>query len=86
MEITVGFILSCFTMMAIQTATLLIVTILVFGVMCRGSIFLVALITIGQGLCGMTYGKFIRYNSCSYHSCFLKFTIMWSSEIVVNFL
>lgn len=59
MEITLGFVFSCFTMMGIQATTLLTVTFLFLGVMCRGSIILVSLLTLGQGLCGMTFGLVI---------------------------
>lgn len=39
-----------------QTALVLIFMMLVFGVQCKGDIFLVIVLTILQGLCGMCFG------------------------------
>ncbi|CAH1154038.1 unnamed protein product [Phaedon cochleariae] len=55
-EILFSHVVTQFVVMCGQTALVLIFMILVFKVECRGDIFLVIVITILQGLCGMCFG------------------------------
>lgn len=55
-EILSSHVITQFFVMCGQTALVLIFMILVFEVECRGDIFLVIVITILQGLCGMCFG------------------------------
>ncbi|XP_018561471.1 ABC transporter G family member 20 isoform X2 [Anoplophora glabripennis] len=55
-EILFSHVVTQFVVMCGQTTLVLIFMILVFKVECRGDIFLVIVITILQGLCGMCFG------------------------------
>ncbi|XP_014273769.3 ABC transporter G family member 20 isoform X1 [Halyomorpha halys] len=55
-EILFSHVICQFVVMCGQTALVLIFMILVFGVECKGDIFLVICLTILQGLCGMCFG------------------------------
>lgn len=55
-EILFSHVITQFVVMCGQTALVLIFMILVFGVECKGDIFLVIILTILQGLCGMCFG------------------------------
>ncbi|KAJ8938909.1 hypothetical protein NQ318_008662 [Aromia moschata] len=55
-EILFSHVVTQFVVMCGQTTLVLIFMILVFRVECRGDIFLVIVITILQGLCGMCFG------------------------------
>ncbi|XP_022186490.1 ABC transporter G family member 23 isoform X3 [Nilaparvata lugens] len=56
LEILFSHVITQFVVMCGQTALVLIFMILVFGVECKGDIFLVIILTILQGLCGMCFG------------------------------
>lgn len=56
-EILFSHVITQFVVMCGQTALVLIFMILVFEVECKGDIFLVIILTILQGLCGMCFGK-----------------------------
>ncbi|XP_014252256.1 ABC transporter G family member 20 isoform X4 [Cimex lectularius] len=55
-EILFSHVITQFVVMCGQTALVLIFMILVFKVECKGDIFLVIILTILQGLCGMCFG------------------------------
>ncbi|KAF6209504.1 hypothetical protein GE061_015251 [Apolygus lucorum] len=55
-EILFSHVITQFVVMCGQTALVLFFMILVFGVECKGDIFLVIVLTILQGLCGMCFG------------------------------
>lgn len=55
-EILFSHVVTQFVVMCGQTTLVLIFMILVFKVECKGDIFLVIIITILQGLCGMCFG------------------------------
>ena len=71
-EILFSHVICQFVVMCGQTALVLIFMILVFGVECKGDIFLVICLTILQGLCGMCFGK-----TCIYR-------IMYSIIFIIN--
>ncbi|XP_075228676.1 ABC-type transporter snustorr isoform X1 [Lycorma delicatula] len=56
LEILFSHVITQFVVMCGQTALVLIFMIVVFGVECKGDIFLVIILTILQGLCGMCFG------------------------------
>ncbi|XP_073969896.1 ABC-type transporter snustorr isoform X3 [Rhodnius prolixus] len=55
-EVLFSHVITQFVVMCGQTALVLIFMISVFNVQCEGNIFLVVLLTILQGLCGMCFG------------------------------
>ncbi|XP_037028883.1 ABC transporter G family member 20 isoform X3 [Bradysia coprophila] len=55
-EILFSHVITQFVVMCGQTALVLIFMIIVFGVTCNGNIFLVIVITLLQGMCGMCFG------------------------------
>lgn len=60
-EILLSHVITQFVVMCGQTALVLIFMILVFNVECKGDIGWVIVLTILQGLCGMCFGKIIRF-------------------------
>jgi len=56
LEILFSHVITQFVVMCGQTALVLIFMIVVFEVECKGDIFLVIILTILQGLCGMCFG------------------------------
>ena len=48
-----------FVMMLVQTIIMLIFMFNVFGIGCQGSVILVVLLTLFQGVCGMSFGMLI---------------------------
>lgn len=55
-EILFSHVVTQFVVMCGQTALVLVFMIVVFGVTCNGNIFLVVVLTLMQGMCGMCFG------------------------------
>lgn len=57
-EIMLAHLVNQFTVLVGQTALVFLFMLLVFNIACHGSLALAVFITLLQGLCGMSYGKF----------------------------
>ena len=53
-----------FTVLIGQTALVFLFMLLVFNIACHGSLALAVFITLLQGLCGMSYGKYREPSPC----------------------
>jgi hypothetical protein len=60
-EILLAHLVTQFTVLVFQSSVVLMVMLLVFKITCQGSLALAMFIVLLQGLCGMFYGKFIRF-------------------------
>ena len=59
-EIMLAHLVNQFTVLMGQTALVFLFMLLVFNIACHGSLALAVFITLLQGLCGMSYGKFSK--------------------------
>jgi len=60
-EILFSHVITQFVVMIVQTLMVLIFSFAVFHIVCNGSLLLVIILTMLNGLCGMCFGKFPQH-------------------------
>lgn len=56
-EILLAHLANQFTVLVGQTVMVFLVMLTIFGIPCVGNVFLAVLLTLLQGLCGMSFGE-----------------------------
>ena len=77
-EVLFAHLVNQFTVLVGQTALVFICMLWIFSIPCEGNLFTAVIITLLQGLCGMSYGKIFNF---LLKSCFVLFILPFNSRI-----